>query len=205
MKMDQEVMMSCADDFLKAAHRTYESGIQTGTGGNLSVRIPGYDLMIVKPSGFTYGQCSMENLCITDFDGNLVFGNFKPTQECTLHGNLYKKYSQIGGIVHTHSPYAILNSLHFEDVELVTMHSALKMKQPIPVVDVQTQAVTANELPKVFRVVDENPNILAFLLKGHGIVALGATAVKAGQTAELVEETSLINWEDKKYKMLAKR
>ena len=63
--------LKAKDDFLAAASRTYESRIQTGTGGNLSVRIPGTDLMIVKPSGFSYGQCSEENITITDFQGNL--------------------------------------------------------------------------------------------------------------------------------------
>ena len=48
--------------------------------------------------------------------------------ESTLHGNLYKRYPQIGGIVHTHSPYAILNSLNFSQVDLVTMHSELEIK-----------------------------------------------------------------------------
>ena len=45
--------LNAKNDFLAAAKRTYESGIQTGTGGNLSVRIPGENLMIVKPSGFS--------------------------------------------------------------------------------------------------------------------------------------------------------
>ena len=81
--------LKAKDDFLAAASRTYESRIQTGTGGNLSVRIPGTDLMIVKPSGFSYGQCSEENITITDFQGNLQEGLYKPTRESTLHGNLY--------------------------------------------------------------------------------------------------------------------
>jgi len=204
LEVKHEVFIRCVEDFIGAAQRTYKSGIQTGTGGNLSVRIPGHDLMIVKPSGFTYGQCSMDNLTVTDFDGNLVFGQFKPTQESTLHGNLYKRYPETGGIVHTHSPYAILNSLHYRQVDLVTMHSELKMKVPIPVVDVLTQAVTADELPKIFHHLDENPVLSAFLLKGHGIVAMDTSAVKAGQIAELVEETSMINWEDKKMRLLAK-
>ena len=72
--------LNAKNDFLAAAKRTYESGIQTGTGGNLSVRIPGENLMIVKPSGFSYGQCTEDNLCITDFDGNVVMGG-KPTRE----------------------------------------------------------------------------------------------------------------------------
>ena len=72
--------LNAKNDFLAAAKRTYESGIQTGTGGNLSVRIPGENLMIVKPSGFSYGQCTEDNLCITDFDGNVVMGG-KPTTD----------------------------------------------------------------------------------------------------------------------------
>ena len=114
--------LNAKNDFLAAAKRTYESGIQTGTGGNLSVRIPGENLMIVKPSGFSYGQCTEDNLCITDFDGNVVMGG-KPTRESTLHGNLYKRYPQIGGIVHTHSPYAILNSLNFSQALTIIVHT----------------------------------------------------------------------------------
>lgn len=194
--------LTSKNDFLQAAKRTYESGIQTGTGGNLSVRIPGEDLMIVKPSGFTYGQCSENNITITDFDGKLVYGDLKPTQESTLHGNLYKRYPQIGGIVHTHSPYAIMNSLVYEQIDLVTMHSELKLKVQVPVIDVLTQAVTPEEMPKVYKHFDEHPDLLALILKGHGIVGVGKTAVKAGQIAELIEETSMINWEIKKMELL---
>ncbi len=188
-------------DFLQSAARTYQSGIQTGTGGNLSVRIPGTDLMIVKPSGYSYGQCTEENLTITDFSGNLLEGTCKPTRESTLHGNLYKRYGNIGGIVHTHSPYAILISLNFSWLNLVTMHAELKLKQPVQVIDVATQAVTAEELPKVFSVMDQAPNTAAFILKGHGIVAMASSAVKAGQIAELIEETAQIAWQQ----YLAKR
>ena len=191
--------MKAKNDFLQAAERTYESGIQTGTGGNLSVRIPGTDLMLVKPSGYSYGQCTEENLTITDFSGNLQEGTYKPTRESTLHGNLYKRYPNIGGIVHTHSPYAIQISLNFDELSLVTMHSELKLKRPVKVIDVTTQAVTEEELPKVFAVIDEDPTTAAFILKGHGIVAMASSAVKAGQIAELIEETAQIAWNQKLY------
>lgn len=186
------------DDFLAAASRTYISGIQTGTGGNLSVRIPGTDLMIVKPSGYSYGQCSEENITITDFQGNLQEGLYKPTRESTLHGSLYTRYPRIGGIVHTHSPYAILMSLNDRQLELITLHSQLKLKKPVKMVDVTTQSVTEEELPKVFRVLDTDPDTAAFILRGHGIVAISSSAVKAGQIAELIEETAMIAWEQKK-------
>lgn len=190
--------LKAKDDFLNAANQTYKSGIQTGSGGNLSVRIPGTDLMIVKPSGFSYGQCNEDNITITDFEGNLQEGIYKPTRESTLHGNLYKRYPKIGGIVHTHSPYSILISLNSRQLELVTMHSALKLKRPVKIIDVTTQAVTNEELPKVFKVLDAEPETSAFILKGHGIVAIASNAGKAGQIAELIEETAMIAWEQKK-------
>lgn len=190
--------LKAKDDFLNAAKRTYQSGIQTGTGGNLSTRIPGTDLMIVKPSGFSYGQCNEDNITITDFGGNLQEGLYKPTRESTLHGNLYKRYPKIGGIVHTHSPYSILISLNSRQLEPVTMHSALKLKRPVKIIDVTTQAVTEEELPKIFKVLDSEPETSAFILKGHGIVAIASNAVKAEQIAELIEETAMIAWEQKK-------
>ena len=88
-------ILKAKDDFLVAASRTYESRIQNGTGGNLSVRIPGTDLMIVKPSGFSYGQCSEENITITDFRGNLQEGLYKPTRDPPFLGcNLYAPLPQ---------------------------------------------------------------------------------------------------------------
>ncbi len=188
------------NDFLNAAARTYASGIQTGTGGNLSVRIPGSELMLVKPSGFTFGQCSEDNLCIADFDGNLVEGKYKPTQESTLHGSLYRNYPQIGGIVHTHSVYSILCSLSFDEITLPTMHSSLKLKRNIGVADVQTQAVTGEELPKVFRLMEKDSAAGVLLLRGHGTVSWAKTAEAAGQNCELVEETARIFWELNKAK-----
>ena len=189
------------NDFLRAARRTYESGIQTGTGGNLSVRLDDH-CMLVKPSGFSYGACSEENMTVTDFSGKLMLGIYQPTRESVLHGNLYNRFPDIGGIVHVHSPYAILVSLHYDQVELVTMHSAMKLREPIPIIDVKTQAVEEPELYKVFNAFENNPSLSAFILRGHGIVAIGKTAEKAGQTAELIEETAMIFWEDEKMKCM---
>lgn len=187
------------NDYLNAAKRTFESGIQTGTGGNLSARIKGQDLMLVKPSGNTYGSLNEENLIVVDFEGNLIEGHYKPTREAVLHGDLYKKYPWIGGIVHTHSPYSIMCSLAFDEIKTVTMHTKLKLKVDIPIIDVTTMVVTDEEMLKVFKVLDDQPDIQAFILKGHGIVAMGETAVIAEQTAELIEETAQIYWELRNY------
>lgn len=189
------------NEYLTAAERTYVSGIQTGTGGNLSARLPESNRMLVKPSGFTYGSLSEENLIVVDFEGNLIEGNYKPTRESVLHGNIYKKYPSIGGIVHTHSPYSIMCSLSFDKIENITMHTKLKLKDSIPIVDVTTMVVTEDEMGKIYTVMDKNPEIKAIILEGHGIVAFGKDAIDAEQTAELIEETAKIYWELNKHKI----
>ena len=70
----------------------------------------------------------------------------------------------------------------------------MKLKKPIQVIDVTTQSVTEEELPKVFAVMDQAPDTSAFILRGHGIVAMASNATKAGQIAELIEETAEIAW-----------
>ena len=76
--------------YLAASHRAFACGLAAASGGNISVRLPGTDLMIVKPSGITLGQAAEENLIITDLYGNLVEGSIKPTKETILHGGLYR-------------------------------------------------------------------------------------------------------------------
>ncbi len=102
-------------------------------------------------------------------------------------------------------PYSILISLNDRQLELITLHSQLKLKKPVKVVDVTTQAVTQEELPKVFKVLDTEPETAAIILKGHGIVAISSSAVKAGQIAELIEETAMIAWNRKTQKVKENR
>ena len=189
-------LLEAQKDFLSAAGRAYECGIQTGTGGNISTRIKNTGWMFVKPSGISFGKCRDENLVIADFSGEVVEGG-KPTRERFLHGALYERYERIGGIVHTHSPWAILAARDNDFLPLVTKHSGLKMKNPIPVVPVESPAVDADEIHKVFEVMDADSGLSAFILRDHGIVSFAATTEKAEEIAELIEETAQIFYLDK--------
>ena len=121
-----EQLRAVKQDVIEAAARAYRRGIQTGSGGNLSARLPGTDLMVVKPSGFSFIECTEENLVVTDFDGKLVAGTGKPTREALLHGVLYRNLPTVKGVVHTHSPWSIAWSLSKKDLPMLTYHSQLK-------------------------------------------------------------------------------
>ena len=75
-----EDVKKIAEELVIACKRAYTRGIQTGSGGNVSARVPGKDLMIVKASGSSFIDSTPDGFVITDFDGNLVEGEGKPTR-----------------------------------------------------------------------------------------------------------------------------
>lgn len=181
-------------DLIEAAARAYRRGIQTGNGGNLSARIPGKDLMVVKPSGVSFIDCNEKNLVVTDFDGRLVAGTGKPSREALLHGVLYRNAPAVGGVVHCHAPWAISWSFSKKDLPLATYHAQMKFGVPIATLDIDAPAVLPEDMPRVVSLFEAHPTLPAVLLVGHGIVAVGENVLEAEHVAELVEETAQIAW-----------
>jgi L-ribulose-5-phosphate 4-epimerase len=189
------VVAKLKKELIEAGRRAYQRGIQTGNGGNISARIPGTELMIVKASGVSFIDCTEENLLICDFAGNLVEGNLKPTREALLHGALYAKLPHVGAVVHTHSVWSILWSMSGSSaIPLVTQHAHLKIGTPIPILSFATPVVPKEHMPEVLSLFDQHPNLPAFVLKEHGVVAVGPNALEAEHNAEFVEETAQIGW-----------
>lgn len=81
-------------------------GLITYTWGNVSGidRESGY--FVIKPSGVDYDKLSPEDMVVVDLEGNVVEGKYRPSSDTPTHLELYKKYPEIGGVVHTHSPNA---------------------------------------------------------------------------------------------------
>lgn len=183
-KLSSELVIAC--------NRAYTRGIQTGSGGNVSARVPGKDLMLVKASGSSFADCTSEGFVITDFDGNLVEGSGKPTREALLHGLLYKMCPDVNAVVHTHSPYSIAWASTGKALPRNTWHSQLKMCADLPTLDVKAAMVRKEDFPLVEEIYKENPGLPGFLLKDHGLVAVGKDAVNAEHTAELIEETAQV-------------
>lgn len=181
-----------AEELVIASKRAYNRKIQTGSGGNVSARIPGTETMLVKASGGSLGDCTPEGFLVTDFDGNVIEGNGKPTREALLHGHLYKLCENVNAVVHVHSPYAIGWSSSKKDLPRVTWHAKLKISADLPNLDIQAAMVRTEDVPIVEEMLKANPEIPAFLLANHGVVAMGKNALEAEHTAELIEETAQV-------------
>ena len=81
-------------------------GLVTYTWGNVSGIDRESGLFVIKPSGVDYEIMSWEDMVVMDLNGNRVEGKYKPSSDTPTHLELYKRYEEIGGIVHTHSPEA---------------------------------------------------------------------------------------------------
>lgn len=178
-----------------AAHRAYTRGIQTGSGGNLSARVNDANKMIVKASGGSFADCSANGsgFVLTDFDGKVLDeSENKPTREVYLHGMLYEINPSIGGIMHCHSPWAISWSFTRLPLPLITQHLRLKLGVLIPVVDIDSPMIRPEDRALIQSLFDQDEKPQAFILVGHGVVAVGKDILEAEHNAELVEETAQI-------------
>ncbi len=179
-------------DMAAVAEQCSRRGLQTGNGGNLSARIPGKELMLVKASELAFSLCSANSFVVADFDGNLVEGDRKPSRESLLHGALYRKLPRVHMVVHCHSPWATSWASTSRSLPFATYHSRIKLKGEVRVFDTGSYAVPPSFFPEILQAFDVDSELAAFLLKGHGQVALGRNSTEAVHTAELVEETAHI-------------
>jgi L-ribulose-5-phosphate 4-epimerase len=83
-----------------------KNNLVSWTAGNVSARVPGRQLMVIKPSGVSYDDLSADAMVVTDLDGALVEGAGAPSSDTAAHAYVYRNLPDVGGIVHTHSSYA---------------------------------------------------------------------------------------------------
>lgn len=180
------------DQISHAAKKMYDLRYEMSNGGNLSLRIPGKDWMLVKATDVAFDEIAVSSLVITDFDGNLIEGDKKASKESLLHGALYKAFPSVGAIMHCHSPYATAWAVGHDSLKFAT-HHALQKLGACPVFDTHSYVVSKDYFPEIVHSFQSMPTMKAFLLRGHGQVTVGSNIRDATYLAELVEETAQIS------------
>lgn len=94
------------EQVLKANLMLPQYGLVTFTWGNVSGIDRKKGLVVIKPSGVSYEKMNVEDLVVVDLDGNKVEGSLKPSSDTPTHLVFYRHFQEIGGVVHTHSPWA---------------------------------------------------------------------------------------------------
>jgi L-ribulose-5-phosphate 4-epimerase len=108
-------------------------GLVVWTAGNVSARVPGHDLMVIKPSGVSYDELDASSMVVTDLHGNLLEGDGQPSSDTAAHAYVYRHMPEVGGVVHTHSTYACAWAARAEPIPCVLTMAADEFGGEIPV------------------------------------------------------------------------
>jgi L-ribulose-5-phosphate 4-epimerase len=108
-------------------------GLVVWTSGNVSARVPGHDLLVIKPSGVSYDELTPESMIVCDLDGTVVEGDLSPSSDTAAHAYVYRHMPEVGGVVHTHSTYAVAWAARREPVPCVLTAMGDEFGAEIPI------------------------------------------------------------------------
>ena len=160
------------------------------TGGNISARDLQSGFVVIKPSGVRYEVLRPEHMVIVDLDGNIIEGELKPSSDTASHLYIYRARSDIGGIVHTHSPYATAFAAVGQSIPVVLTAMADEFGGSIPVGGFAL--IGTEDIGKV--VVESIGSTCAVLLKNHGVFTIGVDALAAVKAAVMTEDVAKTVW-----------
>ncbi|MBE6904356.1 MAG: L-ribulose-5-phosphate 4-epimerase [Ruminococcaceae bacterium] len=171
----------------------------TFTWGNVSAIDRKTGLVIIKPSGVDYDKMTVDDMVIIDLDGNKVEGKLNPSSDTPTHLELYKAFSQIGGIVHTHSRYATSFAQALCGICAYGTTHADYFYGEIPCTRLLTEEEVEKDYEKntglviteTFKKLDENA-IPGVVVANHGPFSWGKDAFNAVHNAVVMEEVALM-------------
>ncbi len=170
----------------------FDNGLVVWTGGNVSGRVPGADLFVIKPSGVDYADLAPENMILCDLDGNVIPGTpgaeRSPSSDTAAHAYVYRNMPDVGGVVHTHSTYATAWAARNEAIPCVITAMADEFGGPIPV---GPFAIIGDD--SIGRgIVDTltGHRSRAVLMANHGPFTIGRDARDAVKAAVMVEDVA---------------
>ena len=191
-------------EFLKQA--VYEAnmelprrGLVTYTWGNVSGIDREAGLFVIKPSGVDYEKLCPDDMVVIDMEGNRVEGKYKPSSDTATHLELYKAFPELGGVVHTHSPWATSWAQAGRDIPCYGTTHADYMYGPIPCARSLTPEEINGEYEKntglviieTFKERGINPvYVPAVLCTNHGPFTWGKDASEAVHNAVVLEEVA---------------
>ncbi len=162
------------------------------TGGNVSERIPGADLFVIKPSGVDYDDLAPENMILCDLDGNVIPGapgsDRNPSSDTAAHAYVYRHMAHVGGVVHTHSTYATAWAARGEPIPCVITAMADEFGGEIPV---GPFAIIGDD--SIGRGIVETltgHRSRAVLMQNHGPFTIGKDARDAVKAAVMCEDVA---------------
>ncbi len=168
---------------LDRAQQMIKDGLAFGAGGNLSALDRESGLIAITPSAIEYEKMRVEDIVIIDLTGKVVDGRWKQTSESPMHTIFYREREDVGGVVHTHAPYASVFAIVGESIPMVVTEAALCIGAPVPVASYRRPGT--DELARI--VIDVMGSGVAVLMGQHGMITVGSDLDEAYSTTIAAE------------------
>jgi len=167
-------------------------GLVIWTGGNISGRVPGADLFVIKPSGVSYDDLAPDNMILCDLDGNVVPGTpgseRSPSSDTAAHAYVYRNMPSVGGVVHTHSTYATAWAARGEAIPCVITGMADEFGGEIPVGPFAI--IGDDSIGRGIVATLDGHRSRAVLMQNHGVFTIGKDAKDAVKAAVMCEDVA---------------
>ncbi|WP_403023061.1 L-ribulose-5-phosphate 4-epimerase [Salinibacterium sp. GXW1014] len=167
-------------------------GLVVWTGGNVSGRVPGADLFVIKPSGVDYDELAPENMILCDLDGTVIPGTpgsgRSPSSDTAAHAYVYRNMPEVGGVVHTHSTYATAWAARGEAIPCVITAMADEFGGEIPVGPFAI--IGDDSIGRGIVATLQGHRSRAVLMQNHGPFTIGKNPRDAVKAAVMVEDVA---------------
>ena len=158
------------------------------TGGNVSVRIPGKTAFAITPSDYDYLKMTAEDVCVLDFDLNVIAGKLKPSVESSMHAAIYQARPDVNAVIHTHQVYASALTLIKASIPALFDEQARFLGRSVEIIPYAPSGtgMLKNTIAKHVR--DHNN---AYMMQNHGALIFGTDMQRAIHNVEILEKCSL--------------
>jgi L-ribulose-5-phosphate 4-epimerase len=191
------MLTSLRAEVLEANLELVRKGLVIDTFGNASGISREKGLVVIKPSGVAYNKMRAADLVITDLNGKIVEGKLRPSSDLATHIALYKAFSTIGGIAHTHSRMATAWAQARREIPCLGTTHADYFRGPVPVTDILSSKEIESDYELntghaiVRRLAKVDPlSMPAILVAGHAPFCWGTSPREAAHVAMILEEVA---------------
>jgi L-ribulose-5-phosphate 4-epimerase len=178
----------CKQQIVGTCHILVEKGYLMATGGNVSVRIPGQQAFAVTPSNYDYLRMTAEDVCVLDFDLNMLEGHLKPSVEAAMHGAIYQQRGDVNAVIHTHQVYTSALTLIKAPIPALFDEQARFLGRSVEIIPYAPSG-TGMLKNAVAKHVKNHNN--AYMMQNHGALVFGHDMERAIHNVEILEKCAL--------------
>jgi L-ribulose-5-phosphate 4-epimerase len=190
---EQEAAIAASREKVASLHNELvRYGLVVWTAGNISERVHGTQHFVIKPSGVDYDELAPDNMILCDLDGNVMPGTAgsdrSPSSDTAAHAYVYRALPHVGGVVHTHSPYATAWAARREPIPCVITAMADEFGGEIPVGPFAI--IGDDSIGRGIVATLEHHRSRAVLMANHGVFTIGKDARDAVKAAVMCEDVA---------------